>query len=169
MTQHRSQGLTLIELILAMVILAVAVPIILNLMGSVARGYGQEENWVRAGSLARSMLEEILSKRFDELLAPVGGNWSILGPDGETAPPTSNYDDVDDFHGFNQVMTGSFVGFTRSVQVSYLQASGLTLTEVAGSPHPHPYKRITVTVTGPAGASVTLVGLATTANSQGAT
>jgi hypothetical protein len=164
---RRSDGITLFELILAILILGIAVPAVLNLLSSVARNYGQTENWLRANSLGRSLLEEILSKRFDERLSPSGGNWSTLGPDaGETG--SSLYDDVDDFQGFSQTMASPLVGFTRSVQVTYLQSSGLQLLVDPSPSSPSPYKRITVTVTGPTGASVSLVGLATTANSQGA-
>lgn len=171
MKSHRwADGLTLMELLLAILILGIAVPVVLNLGAFVARSYGQTENWVRANSLARGLLEEILSQRFDELLAPTGGNWSALGPDsGEVRSPPCTpacYDDVDDYHGLTETVSG-ITGLTRSVQVTYMQSIGLQLTPTSATSHP--YKRITVTVTGPTGVRVDLVGLATTINSEGQT
>ncbi len=163
-------GVTLIEVVLAIVIVGTVIPVLLTLHASVARPAVQAEMMIRAGDLAHALLEEIESKRFDEQLEPepgASGMWTTpLGPEaGETR---TTYDDVDDFHGFSETLTGGLIGFSRSVQVEYLAP----FDPSGGPPVALPvgqtarYKRITVTASGPADVSFQLAGLATLANSQ---
>ena len=167
-----ASGVTLIELVLVITVMSVAAPALWSFSTLVTRPYFQVSALARATQLAHSLLEEVLSQRFDELLEPSGGNWSAVGPDpGES--DRSRYDDVDDFDGFSEAMTGGLAGFTRSVEVVYVGfAAGVcpcppVVPAAPNGPTSESYKQITVTVTGPESVSMQLVGLATTANSQG--
>ena len=103
------KGLTLIEMVLTIVILAISLIIITSMLSS---GVGRSSDTtleIRSAALAQSYLDEILSKRFDEMSHPRGippcrSNCTILanfGPDsGED--DRSDYDDVDDYNGLDQ-------------------------------------------------------------------
>ena len=193
--KRTEKGITFLELVVAMVILGLAVPVILNLFAAVGRPYVQAETLARSTLLAADLLEEVLSQRFDELLerTPGDDNWTLmvnLGPDysSEVAGTPSTFDDVDDFHGFSDNPAG---GFTRSVSVKYVDGElpnigtpTALITDPLASRLDWPdrfigsayaddaasgttdYKQITVTVAGPEGVGITLVGLATLVNSR---
>ena len=99
------RGLTLIEMVLTIVILAISLIIITGILSS---GVGRSSDTtleIRSAALAQSYLDEILSKRFDERSHPRGippcrtncTTFANFGPDsGED--DRSDYDDVDDYH-----------------------------------------------------------------------
>lgn len=115
------KGLTLIELIVTIVILAIALTGISVMMNN---GFNRSADALlqfRSVSLAQAYLDEILSKRFDEnsrnsgippcrgSTGPLGRRCSqeagtpqpeIFGPDGGETRAT--YDDVDDYHNLNE-------------------------------------------------------------------
>lgn len=109
MTEHRQRGITLVELISTIVILAVALSgITIALSGGIGRSADIMTD-TRAVALAQSYLEEITGKRFDNASNPRGipPCWAActdevnFGPDGgESGRP--DYDDVDDFHGLDE-------------------------------------------------------------------
>jgi len=180
--------------ILAIIILSVAVTVDLTLLAQVSHDSARSEIIVRATGLGQGLMEQVLSKRYDERLEKVGGNWSTLGPDtGEIPGDVSTFDDVDDFNGFSETLTGDLAGFTRSVVVQYVlpllpddnpyvppPAASLRRRRENGTAWaampPVPVldetensKLITVTVAHPAtGVSLVFYSLATTLNSQGA-
>lgn len=104
------RGFTLIELIVGIVLLAVALTGILGLLINQAPQAVDPVHQVRAAQLAQRLTGEILQKSFDEqsdhnggryrcgeqvagvTIAPCSGSYS---PDGEPAPYA--YNDVDDF------------------------------------------------------------------------
>lgn len=166
------RGMTLVELVLAIVVIAVAVLPTIGLFTTIIRPYFQAEAIDRCDSLARDLMEEILAKRFDELFS-TGWMWSTLGPD--TTPVNevgdiSKYDDVDDYYDFNQTLTGAYAGYTRTVAVNYVQGrwDDLSPDDVGEeTAQEYPYKKIQVTVTGPYGSETVLTGMSTTSNSEG--
>ena len=109
----------------------------------------------KAVSLASELMEEIKSRKFDELSAKGGtGNWSLaLGSDvGETAVNKTTFDDADDFNGWTQNFAG-FPGYSASVTVSYVSASNLNTPLTVPSPAPNnwtpSYKRVVLTLAHP--------------------
>ncbi|KKO12201.1 type IV pilus modification PilV family protein [Pseudohongiella sp.] len=106
---HSQAGLTLIELVAVIVILAVAlVGVSASISGAISRSSDVLLE-TRAVALAQSYLDEILAKRFDENTAPRGippcrsncTDEGDFGPDGgETA--REDYDDVDDYDGLDE-------------------------------------------------------------------
>ncbi|MFM5676908.1 prepilin-type N-terminal cleavage/methylation domain-containing protein [Aeromonas veronii] len=104
------RGFTLIELIVGIVLLAVALTGILGLLINQAPQAVDPVQQVRAAQLAQRLSGEILQKSFDEQSDHNGGRYRCgetitgvtvpacstrYGPDGEPAPYA--YNDVDDF------------------------------------------------------------------------
>jgi MSHA pilin protein MshD len=111
---RRETGLSLIELIVTILILAIAlVGITVMLQGNLSRS-ADTTLQVRTVALAQAYLDEILGKRFDERTrnsgippcrasAPPPRQCTVegsFGPDGGETRAT--YDDVDDYHGLDQ-------------------------------------------------------------------
>jgi len=116
-TAKPQAGLTLVELVVTIVVLAVALVGLTSVLGGgLARSSDTLLN-VRTVALAQSYLDEILSKRFDEqsqvrgippcraasgrtcstfrdCATPIAAG--LFGPDGTEA--RANFDDVDDYH-----------------------------------------------------------------------
>ncbi|MBZ6067055.1 prepilin-type N-terminal cleavage/methylation domain-containing protein [Aeromonas schubertii] len=105
-----SRGFTLIEMIVGIVLLAVALTGILGLLINQAPRAVDPVQQVRAAQLAQRIAGEILQKSFDQNSDHNGGRYrcgetvtgvtipacsTVYGPDGETTPYT--YNDVDDF------------------------------------------------------------------------
>ena len=149
---YRDQrGVTLIDLIITIIILAIAVPPMVGVFITSTRNSTFGVSMARANHLASNLLEEIRSKRWDE---NTGAASVTLGPDtGETR---ATYDDVDDFHGLNEtppkdsqgVTMGGSTGFRQQVWVCYV-ASTAVATPCIGSGTTSNYKHITVKITDP--------------------
>ncbi|MFT7415803.1 MAG: MSHA pilin protein MshD [Glaciecola sp.] len=139
------RAFTLIELIVGMVIFAVAMVLVVTVLQPQVKK-GIDPIWqVRAASLGQSLSNEILGKPFDQFSNRVGGmdrcNESVpcttssgLGPDG--SENRGSFNDVDDYHGLD--ITGEnilnslglttnvdgvniYAGFTAQVSVVYDQ------------------------------------------------
>lgn len=104
------KGFSLVELILAAIILGVAVAGSITILGGMARQSTDAERQTLAIEYAKMRMEQILSKRFHETLPAVypvncAAIAGALGPEvGETE---TTYDDVDDFM---TVSPGTFDG-----------------------------------------------------------
>ncbi len=155
---HRDQrGTTLIDLIVIIIIVAIALPPMMALLiqGTKQSTFGVSMS--RANSLGSTLLEEIRSKGWDE---NGGAASATLGPDsGETR---TAYDDVDDFHGLNESppkdsldadVTGA-TGFRQQVSVCYVANTDLDTCLGSGTSN---YKKITLTITEPEGKTSELV------------
>ncbi len=122
------RGFTLIELIVGIVIFAVAMVLVVSFLQPQVKK-GIDPIWqVRAASLGQSLSNEILAKSFDQNSNQVGGmqrcnddpatnpctQSGALGPDAENRQA---FNDVDDYNGFNE--TGANIlnslGFTTNV------------------------------------------------------
>ncbi len=156
---YRDQrGVTLIDLIITIIILAIAVPPMVGVFITSTRNSTFGVTMARANHLASNLFEEIRSKRWDE---NTGAASATLGPDtGETR---ATYDDVDDFHGLNDAppkdslggtMSGS-TGFRQQVSVCYVASTNLNACLGAGLTSN--YKKVIVTVTDPEGRATPLV------------
>ena len=113
-TRARQKGLSLVELVVTIVLLAIA---LVGITQAVQFGLGQSADTtleVRAVALAQSYLDEIVGKRFDEN-SPVNGippchptgppprqctAEASFGPDG--GETRADFDDVDDYHGLDE-------------------------------------------------------------------
>ena len=157
------KGFSLVEIIIVITIASVILPMMMVVIGGMARQTTKAAQTTIATDLAREMMELILAKRFDEKqpAAPStpSSDWSAvvcppspcLGPDtGETR---ATYDDMDDFNTFSDTPA---TGYTRSAAVVYVAPPNHATT--SGSPTN--YKRITVNVSHNEIGTITLVTLA---------
>ncbi len=162
---RKSGGATLVELIIAIVIMAVAL-VSLAMTISLSAGKSADIFWqVKVVELGQAYMEEILSRRFDEA-TPVGGipacepggtSCSAIGVDaGETRPL---FDDVDDYDGVDDSPPKdaegndrpSYAGYRVQVSVAYADAGQQTAYSLDGA---HDAKLITVTVSHPTGSAL---------------
>ncbi len=164
----RHRGFTLIELIVVIIVLAVALTGVTLVINRAVLQSPEGLLQTRAMELAQTYLDEILSKRFDENTGSGGMprcNSTDSGalactasiPTADPAEATRlSYDDVDDYDGLNEQPPLSIVSGAAStlyddfrVQVSVAYAGtelGLASNQQA--------KRITVTITTPLGNSI---------------
>ncbi|HKJ88167.1 MAG TPA: prepilin-type N-terminal cleavage/methylation domain-containing protein [Gammaproteobacteria bacterium] len=112
-----SAGLTLIELVVAMVIIAIAATAVLGLIATGSNGSADPQLRIRTVELGQSYLDEIFSKRWDER-TPIGGGCVQAGgatnctsgpaakcPGSCGADPgetRADFDDVDDYDGLQE-------------------------------------------------------------------
>jgi MSHA pilin protein MshD len=136
----RLQGFTLLELVIGLVVFAIALSLFTSLLVPQARQSAEPILQVRSAELAQSLLNEISSKAFDEFSSRVGGSARCndgvtacstagqLGPDN--AETRTTYNDVDDYHNLNIIenalgqdisVNGQslYAGFSLTVRVVY--------------------------------------------------
>jgi MSHA pilin protein MshD len=122
----QNRGFTLIELIIGLLVFAVAIASLTNVfLPQVQKGI--DPIWqVRAVTLAQSLSNEIRAKAFDEntgfggAAGPCGdllacSTSAVLGPDGTET--RANFDDVDDYHGL--VLQGSDIASSLGSNTSF--------------------------------------------------
>jgi prepilin-type N-terminal cleavage/methylation domain-containing protein len=119
----RNRGLTIVECLIAMTILAVIVLVTCHTLAAGQEHVQYGDRRSAAVRLGRDMLEEIASRPYRDLATPTN-----FGPEaGETARAALN--DVDDYHGFNEAAgaLSDFAGnayptadqgFSRSVTIT---------------------------------------------------
>ena len=156
----RQSGFTLTEIIMTIVVGTIIIPPFIFMILAALQGPTVMSAAIKGNSLASDLMEEVLSKQWDENSSGTGpvldGNKTQpadLGPEiGETR---ITFNDIDDYHGYSesppenaqgQVIT-DFSNFTRSVQIFYVEggASGDYETELGTASN---FKKIIVTVQG---------------------
>ncbi|WP_370280267.1 prepilin-type N-terminal cleavage/methylation domain-containing protein [Pontibacterium sp.] len=161
-----SAGFTLVELVITITITAIALVAIVYGWSITAQHSGDVTWQAKTAYIGQTYIEEILTKRFDENSSSDGllpcSNNGVQEFNGSVMPPCTaaddfgrdgeareNYDDVDDYHGLNEVplsllnnlFTGNvnpYAKYRVSVAVTYDTTEIVTNQMV---------KRITVTVT----------------------
>lgn len=163
-----AKGFTLIEIIVGIVVLAVALVIITSALGPLYQRSADPWHQVRAAELGHSLLNEIMARSFDEQSDRAGGEFRC----GEIGYPAcsgfcsnpavnlaeaetrSGYDDVDDFNGL-QLNGSDIVGSTGNLALNNLYSgyqaniavSCVGIDEQASDS----VKKVTVTITTPSG------------------
>ena len=145
-----NRGFTLIELIVAMVVISVALAGILSVITLTTRHSADPVLRRQSIAIAESYLEEISLKSFND-------------PDGGVEAGRALFDDVSDYNGLNDVgardqndnLIDGLGGYSVAVAVQATNF-GPAGSTVAGL-------RIDVTVTDPAGERLTLTGFRTNA------
>ncbi len=154
------KGMTLVEVMLALTVMTTGMLGTLSLFSVGLNAVLRNRAKLTAAVLAQDLLEEILTKAWQDPVAP----GEPLGPDGSEsrsgATPDAVFDDVDDYHNFNEnppttvegnpldgatVLSGQtlpdYRSYRRSVVVEYVEDNLSTPTTAQTD-----YKRITVTV-----------------------
>ncbi len=167
----RSNGFTLIETIISMVVITIAV---LGITGALSFGFKHQSDglWqAKATALGQAYMEEILSRRYDEN-TPIGG-LPACSPATTPCTPTGSFndgetraqfDDVDDYDVVDDappvdadgVPRTNYDGYRVQVDVSYANATQVTALGLASN---QDIKIIDVTVTPPNAAPMTFSAL----------
>lgn len=155
------RAFSMIEVTVAMLIVAGLLVAALETIGSTASGRRAIAQRAAAAALAQDLLEEIRTKRYAGT-ADVAGS---LGPTAaeSVAAARAAFDDIDDYDGWSETPpvgdTGTplpgFTGWTRSVTVRFANPT----TPGTDSVTDQRVKRIEVTVRPPGGIPFTLVAL----------
>ena len=127
-------GFTLVESLIAATILALTVTAVSVPFTAAARNEQGDERRTMSVSLAQELMEEILSKPFDD---PQGA--SAPGPEAGEAG-RSDFDNIDDFHGYSESagnltdQTGTAItdpaatGLSRYVTAEHVYLAGQDVT-----------------------------------------
>ena len=148
-----SEGFTLLELVIGIVVFTISLTIVLSLIVPQAEQTAEPFRQVKAAKLGQSLMNDILSRSYDENsdrsppfeTCNAKGNCSTtLGPEEASE---DDYDDVDDYNGYTVNDVGvNYSSFGFTVTVDYdsdlndsTPTDGLT------------FKRIDIAVTAPDG------------------
>jgi len=148
-TQPRS-GLSLVEVVMSTLLVGIVLVGAMNLLGATVRGRTKAADMVRAQHLAQQLMTEILSRAYAEDGTENGADkiYLLLIVVGQEA--RSEYDDVDDFHGWDETplftRSGSLIpntsGWRRRVDVTWVDPADPEIVVDSDQG----VKRITVTV-----------------------
>ena len=130
-------ALTLFEVVASTMIVGMMAVAALNSLGAATRSADSIGNRAVAMGLADELMAEILQTAYSD---PNGS--PVFGPEGvESAGPRSAFDDVDDYHGWNQLPPKYRDGTTipdradwrQRVQVIYVQPLNPTLGTIGNT------------------------------------
>lgn len=156
---QRQGGFSLVELIVALMVISVAALALSYALGFAFRHQSDGLWQAKAVALAESYLEEITARRYDEA-TPMGGvppcapaavACSAVGQDAESR---SEFDDVDDYHGLDEqpplnaagLPRDGYAGYRVEVDVAYADTAQVA---ALGLDHTTDAKLVTVRVTAP--------------------
>jgi len=133
-----NRGFTLVELILFIIIVAVATSGLFAAINSSTVNNVNPLHQVRALELAQAQMDEIIGKRYDDRspsggFPPCGSGEAPPVPACDSSDGKSDLSDIDDYHGFNTV-PAAYGGYNMTVSVTSVTLAG------------RPAKLITVTV-----------------------
>jgi len=157
--RNTRRGFTLIESIIASLIVGALIVSALHMFGSLARGRQVVVAGYTSDGVAGQLLSEIMQNRFEDPDETI-----VFGPEAsEGSFPRANWDDVDDYHNWSatppETKDGTAIsplaGWERTVTVENVNLGTLTS---AGSTRTG-LKKITVTVTDPIGRQSSLAAL----------
>jgi MSHA pilin protein MshD len=155
--RFRQHGVTLVELVLAMLIVSIAVASILGVLGLTAGRSADPLLDRQSLAVAESLLQEIIAQPFTA--ADLDGGANAIGPEaGETrGSATTPFDHVDDYHGY--AMNG--IAAADGTPIAGLSGYSATVTvqpQALGNIAAGEGLLVTVTVTAPGGALLSLSG-----------
>ncbi|MGE6380888.1 type IV pilus modification PilV family protein [Shewanella baltica] len=147
------QGFTLIELVIGMLVIAIAIVMLTSMLFPQADRAASTLHRVRSAELAHSVMNEVWGKRYDQNTnanggtpacgSPLGNNcYTSLGP--EVGESRNDFNDVDDYNGLNE--TATMLNSTQTYAAAYPNYR-LSVT-VAYGPAPNT-KLVTINVTTP--------------------
>jgi MSHA pilin protein MshD len=150
---RRQRGLSLIELIIAIVVLSVGLVLLLIPISNVTRRSGDPLITKQATAIAEAVLEEIELKPFNNFAGDFAGPY--------TCANRAQFDAVPDYQGYASagicdLSTGAVIGPTAGYKV----VVALAPTAIGGIPAGQAYV-VTVSVTGTNGTTVSLSGVRT--------
>jgi MSHA pilin protein MshD len=146
-SRHRARGITLIELIVSLTVIAIAGVALAGTLGFIARNGGIALAEVQARAIAEAYLAEALARPFADPALP----------DNETN--RAAFDDVGDYNGLNDASAvdqlGTAISGSFQVTVTVVPSAGLPLIPAAN------VRRVDVTVRTAGGMRVVATGYRT--------
>ncbi|WP_246128504.1 type IV pilus modification PilV family protein [Pleionea sediminis] len=151
-----NSGFTLIEIVIAIVVFAVALTVLVVAFNPSTSATSDPVLQARAAELGQAYLEEIRGKRFDENngigsqircgdgVAPACS--TTLGPESESR---ENYDDVDDYNGLTESPTDALGNQKTNYSASYSVSITVSYAGTELGLSNQNAKRIDVTVNAP--------------------
>lgn len=115
MTKRKS--VTLIELIIILVIFGLVMPPFLLSLNTSTLKVIEAETMITSVIVGRSLLEEIISKRFDEYTDSRTTSSDFGAGKEDESANREDFDDIDDYDGFSESYGN---GFNRSVDIYYV-------------------------------------------------
>lgn len=146
--RKHAAGMTLIEVIIALVVIATCIVGVLGLLTSLATRSAEAPVHAQATSIAIAYLEEILAEPYVD-----------SGPDGETA--RALFDDVDDYDNLDDSGARNQFGTPLAGLTQYRVQVRIVPVQLGLAPNSIAARRVDVTVTPPASAAVMLSGYRT--------
>ncbi|QYJ78466.1 type II secretion system protein [Shewanella acanthi] len=151
---HLQQGFTLIELVIGMLVIAIAVVMLTSMLFPQGDRAVKTLQRVRSAELAHSVMNEIWGKRYDENTGASGGVpacdsplgvpcSAVLGP--ESSEGRNDYDDIDDYNGLDE----SFTMLDSSQTYAEAYPNYRLNVSVAYNPDVTNTKLVTISVTTP--------------------
>jgi len=166
----RVKGFTLIEIIIAIVALAISMSVILSLIVPAEKQSADQLHQIKAAEIGQSLLDEILGRAFDENSDMAGSHWRCDESGHLACTDSVNfgsdsgeinrklYDDVDDYDGFNLLVNSTnnnldsgYNSFKINVVVEY-QGNELNLGNNRLA------KRVIITITTPLESKIRFTG-----------
>jgi type II secretory pathway pseudopilin PulG len=150
---------TLIEVTMSTMVVGLMLVAALGALGATARVRHVQSVRQRGETLARSLLSEIMAAAYEDPELPGGMGLEA----GEASATRQDWDDVDDYHGWNEApprdragaSLAGYEGWTLAATVEHVRADDPAVVASA----PQGLKRITVTVSEPGGRPLAQVGL----------
>ncbi len=155
--RHCQRGVTLVELILAMLIISIAVASILGVLGLTAGRSADPLLTRQSLAVAESLLQEILAQPFTA--NDLDGGPNAIGPEASETrgSATTPVDHVDDYHGYS--VNGIVNADTTPIAgLSGYSASVTVQAQALGNIAASEGLLVTVTITAPGGAMFSLSG-----------
>lgn len=165
MLKKNKKGFTLVEILIALVILAMGIGMLITMFTVGLKGVTANQVRTQATNLAQDLMDEILGKEFrDPNQIP---EWGIES--GEIQGDRTTYDDIDDYSAWKdknppQDVEGTplnYASFTRSVSVARVNPANLQIPLSDGDITHISCKRIIVYVEHLDIATVSLYGVKT--------
>lgn len=167
-SQNKAKGFSLIEMIIGIVVFAISLGIVVQYFDPAEKNSADQIHQIKASELGQALLDDIMSRSFDENSDRAGGVTrcfsnagtdstdktfctpsNALGTDTGEAGNVTLFDDVDDFDELTEddlSLDSSYRSFQVNVSVTY-DATGLSLSDYVA-------KKILVTVTTPLGTKI---------------
>ncbi len=160
----KESGFTLIEIIIGIVMLSISLAIVSSLIAPTEEQSADNLLQIKAAELGQSLLNDISSRAFADNSDMAGGHFRCndagqdnctepLGLDGTEGDNRTDYNDVDDFNGYEieddvlDPLDSTYDNFIVAINVVYAGSDlGFADNKLA--------KRITVTVTTPLGTEI---------------
>jgi len=165
MLKKNKKGFTLVEILIALVILAMGIGMLITMFTVGLKGVTANQVRTQATNLAQDLMDEIIGKEFRDPQAP---DWGIEGD--EVQGDRTTYDDVDDYSAWKSKnppldISGNeltlYNNFTRSVSVARVNPANLQIPLSDGDITHISCKRIIIYVEHLDIATVSLYGLKT--------